>query len=63
MHLLSLDLARDVIIPSDETWFYEEEAFLIILYRMAKHIDLVTLEQKFGRDNTTLGRIVSFVSG
>ena len=54
-----LDSARDIIIPSDETRCIEEEAFLIFLYRMAKHIDLVTIEQEFGRDNTTLGRIVS----
>ena len=59
MSCLGLDSARNIIIPSDETWCNEEVASLIILYRMAKHIYLVTMEQEFGRDNTTLGRIVS----
>ena len=62
MASLGLDSARDVIIPSDETWCNKEEASLILLNRMAKHIDLVTLEQEFGRDNTTLGRIVSLMA-
>ena len=59
MYSLGLDSARDIIIPSEETRCNEEEAILILLCRKAKHIDLVSIKQRFGRDNTTLGRIVS----
>ena len=45
MSCLGFDSARDIIIPSDETRCNEEETFLILLYRMAKHIDLITMEQ------------------
>jgi nuclease HARBI1 len=58
MSCLGLDPAREIICEN-RTKCNEEEAFLILLYRMGKHVDLVVMESEFGRDNTSLGRIIA----
>ena len=57
MSCLGLNAARDIVCDNG-TRCNEEEAFLILLYRMAKHVDLVVMEKEFGRDYTSLGRII-----